>query len=966
MEKILTSTEDFDVELFDRVVESFYTPEDAEHKRAQEVLMAFRDHPDSWARVSSIMQESKDTKAKVFSLQVLERTVKIRWSMLGDGQKESVRGYVINQIVTYIEQRKKEKVDERILQKLNQILVEILKREWPQQWAMLIMELLEASSKDFVLCINTFRVLEQFCDDIYNFPKSMVRARAEELRREMGKHLNATYTLGYAILDKMSKGEVAVPKELVEATLSIVLKIVPEMEKNAERDAELTDVVCRYIDTEFSTAAIQILSVVLEKEVEEKDREVKNEMAKRVFVSMSAFAEKYVREFELAYKGALKEHYGRLIEKDRMLIKKIVLYFSKAYEYGKQMEVMGCNTVEPLEVLLEISKVNEFEIFRLCTEFWHKLVRELFLEFPFSPAPVRQPAGLRRGRYSAILPKLARVLIEQMPRPEEVLITENENGEVVMERLSETEYIVHYTEVKETLFNIASIVSGGLGHFLQSEAEQLFGIEWSRERASKIAWAIGAISESMSVTDEKDFLIKIVTVFLKLCERKSDPGDRAIIASCLMYIISQNPRFLQAHWTFLSIITQKIVEFMSERVEGVAEMACDIFVIIMTKCGKEMSVVQEKGKKPMAERVLETLPEIVAPLAERPYLVERVYEGMCYMVGNRVRELLKYAVPDLFVSALDTKEALQNAVHAVRKVRIVCSTNNTAVEYTKAREIAIEDVYIQMQRIYERLWTVGYCSPVVAKWIGILKKEMLDTLIVIATHFSIEFVHRGFMGVCSQIILLPMTTQKVCEFVPATLDLLAALCRRTVQDTLRMVEQIAEPVAKIVLNDPIENEELMKAFYNMLCASIRVQSHPGTIESIEWIAFGASQTHREVSEMCIETIAYILSKGSIEVIRAGYFGLLECIVGAALDKDHEGGIDALLQSLSALVRYSIEGRCPNQEEVTNIFGSRLYATFSHLKSGEICAFIHEVYNNANSHDGLLSVIDDFRVRSRTI
>jgi len=973
MEKILESSEDFDVELFDRVVAVFYTPGHPEQKRAEKVLALFRYHPDSWARTSAILRESREVKSKIFSLQVLEKMVKMRWSVLTEEQKEGVREYIVESILEHsVESRgeKEERKEERskketVLKGMNQILIEIIKREWPEKWPTLIPDLLAASNGDSRVCKNTFNILDDLCNDIFNFPKTMVAARAKALQEQMRREFAEIFRLVYSILEKVSVGEVSVPGELVVASMEILRRILPHLEMGYVLQTNISEIVCRYVDTAFNAEAIEVLKEVLEKEPQESEREAFHEVVRGVFVNMSAFIEKYLREFESAHRGKLKEHYSRMTEKNAATVKKMVLFFSRAYDYSKQLEALSANTVGPLHSLLEISKVGEFEIFRLCTEFWHKFVKELFSEFPFSPAPSKQPPGLRRARYGGVLVELAKVLVAQMPRPEEVLITENEDGEVVLERLSETEYITNYTEVKETLFNIASIISGGLSAFLLSEAQQLFGTGWSRERANKIAWATGAISESMGPSEEKEFLIHIFGAFLKLCESKREAGDRAIVASCIMYVISQNPRFLQSYWGFLSVTTTKIFEFMRETQEGVPEMACEVFLTIMSKCGKEMGVVHEKEKRPMVEEILEKLPETIEPLKGRPYLVERVYEGMCHMVGNRVGELLKCSLSEIYSPVLDVKEGVQECTRSVRKIKVVASAK-VGGEFARAREAAIEEIYPQLQKIHEKLAGTRHHMPQVQKSVEILKKEVVDVFIVVADNFSIGFIHRNFINVCSQIVLHPLTSGSGGGFVPEGLDLLAALCRRTVQGTLPLVEQMAEPVSKVVMSDPVSNENLMKSFFNMICTSVKVHNRPSTIEVIEWIAFGAGQSHRDVSEKCIEAIAHVLNRGSIEIIRVGFFGLLECIVGASLDKDHEGGKDALIESLSTLTRYSIEGKCPTQSEVTSIFGGRLQTIFAHLTHEDVQEFIDRCYAGVNSHDALADNIDDFRVKIRTI
>jgi hypothetical protein len=44
--------------------------------------------------------------------------------------------------------------------------------------------------------------------------------------------------------------------------------------------------------------------------------------------------------------------------------------------------------------------------------------------------------------------------------------------------------------------------------------------------------------------------------------------NKAVVASNIMYIVGQYPRFLKAHWKFLKTVVNKLFEFMHETHEG--------------------------------------------------------------------------------------------------------------------------------------------------------------------------------------------------------------------------------------------------------------------------------------------------------------------------------------------------------------------------------------------------------------
>lgn len=88
------------------------------------------------------------------------------------------------------------------------------------------------------------------------------------------------------------------------------------------------------------------------------------------------------------------------------------------------------------------------------------------------------------------------------------------------------------------------------------------GSEWSWRNLNTLCWAVGSISGAMPEEDEKRFLVIVIKDLLGLCEQKRGKDNKAIIASNIMYIVGQYPRFLRIHWRFLKTVINKLFEFM--------------------------------------------------------------------------------------------------------------------------------------------------------------------------------------------------------------------------------------------------------------------------------------------------------------------------------------------------------------------------------------------------------------------
>ena len=55
-------------------------------------------------------------------------------------------------------------------------------------------------------------------------------------------------------------------------------------------------------------------------------------------------------------------------------------------------------------------------------------------------------------------------------------------------------------------------------------------------------------------------MVTVIKDLLNLCEMKRGKDNKAVIASNIMYVVGQYPRFLRAHWKFLRTVVNKLFE----------------------------------------------------------------------------------------------------------------------------------------------------------------------------------------------------------------------------------------------------------------------------------------------------------------------------------------------------------------------------------------------------------------------
>lgn len=90
--------------------------------------------------------------------------------------------------------------------------------------------------------------------------------------------------------------------------------------------------------------------------------------------------------------------------------------------------------------------------------------------------------------------------------------------------------------------------------------------------------------------------------------------NKAIVASNIMYVVGQYPRFLRAHWKFLKTVVNKLFEFMHETHDGVQDMACDTFIKIAIKCRRHFVTIQPNEACTFIDEILGSMSSIICDL----------------------------------------------------------------------------------------------------------------------------------------------------------------------------------------------------------------------------------------------------------------------------------------------------------------------------------------------------------------
>ena len=141
------------------------------------------------------------------------------------------------------------------------------------------------------------------------------------------------------------------------------------------------------------------------------------------------------------------------------------------------------------------------------------------------------------------------LMVSRMAKPEEVLIVEDENGNIVSETLKDNDVLVQYKIMRRlsSTSRTSTTRTRDADARQAREPAQRQGVQL--ERLNTLCWAIGSISGSMAEDQENRFLVTAIRDLLNLCEitRGKDTRLSSRRTSCTSWPV---PRFLRLHWKF--------------------------------------------------------------------------------------------------------------------------------------------------------------------------------------------------------------------------------------------------------------------------------------------------------------------------------------------------------------------------------------------------------------------------------
>lgn len=1045
MESILDFSSDLDIAVLDQVVDTFYKGSGAQQKQAQDILTKFQEHPDAWQRADKVLQFSNNPQTKFIGLTILDKLITTKWKLLPEDQRVGIRNFVVGMIIVMCQDDALFHSQKNLINKSDLTLVQILKQEWPQNWPDFIPELIGSSNSSLNVCENNMIILKLLSEEVFDYSaEQMTQAKSLHLKTSMSKEFEQIFKLCYQVLEQGSS------TSLIVAALESLLRYLLWIPYRYIYESNILELLSTKFLMLAETRAVTLKCLT---EVSNLEIPLDNSRIKTQTVLFFQNSLQQIAGNVIPVTADLKATYTTATGMDQSFLQDFAMflttYLARHRSLLEELSSTDSSLRELLlnahQYLIQLSKIDERELFKTTLDYWHNLVAALFLEVQQLPHnemnPLMQlsmgsqsitsnsgalnPEFLRRFPlkkhiYDEICSQLRWVIIENMVRPEEVLIVENDEGEIVREFVKESDTIQLYKSEREVLVYLTHLDVIDTEEIMISKlARQIDGSEWSWHNINTLCWAIGSISGTMSEETEKRFVVTVIKDLLALTDKKRGKDNKAVVASNIMYVVGQYPRFLKAHWNFLRTVVLKLFEFMHETHEGVQDMACDTFIKIVQKCKYHFVIQQPRESEPFIQTIIKDIQETTADL--QPQQVHTFYKACGLIVseernvGERDRLLSELMqLPNMAWDAIvEQSSANTDLLLDSETVKIIANIikTNVAVCTSMGADFysQLGHIYFNMLQLYRAVSSMinvqvaneGLIATKTPKVRGLrtIKKEILKLVeIYISKAKNLEVV---------EVLVEPLLNAVLEDYmknVPDARDAEVLNCMTTVvhkvghmipQGVILILQSVFECTLNMINNDFTEYPEHRVEFYKLLKA-INEKSFNALLELpaaafklfVDSICWAFKHNNREVEvnglQIALDLVKNIEKlNGSAfanEFFKNFYFTFVSETFYVLTDSDHKSGFSKqslLLMRLISLVEenkiavplYS-NGEAPdgtsNQVYLNEYLANMLGNAFPHLAREQVINFLAALLKQYKDPSKFNGTLRDFLVQIKEV
>ncbi|KAI9314458.1 armadillo-type protein [Dichotomocladium elegans] len=689
------------VALLDQTVSALNQGNPASHSQAQAILAAFQSWDDAWHVVDQILERSSIMQTKFIALGILDRFIVAKWKKLPIEQRLAIRNFIAGAIVACSGDKARMISERPYLNKLNMVLVQIVKKEWPEEWPTFITEIVTSAQADMNICENNMIILRLLSEEVFDASEEkQARWKTDKLKSQMVAEFDHVLALGCEVLQKVASGS------LVINTLDSLLRFLSWLPGTAIFETELISVLCARLEPRQQQP---IRNLVLRCFSEIVGRRELVQGCEMNLVSLDHLVMRAAHQI-IPAENDIGAAYDNADSEDQAFIYHYAFFLTQALTTQKEIIASLNQSVylQALTDLLRLSRINENEIWNTCLDYWVILTSELCTSSPF-PSQVDQ----------AIFKELRRIIPEKMTNPDKTVVIDDDDdggGGSALKFEAKSGNIGQYEAIKKLLCNLTMLGRDDMKVAVLSSLRscQNDGAFISAQKLLRTTWVVGAISGVMPEAEEQQF----IEHYMKELDTFSR-ANRNVAIVCMLHLSGHYPQVLIRHRDFLKQTLGLILECLHDKEASIRSMAYHTFNLVCSSCKSSLALADAQGCPILLQELLGNISSLVTDLESQQ--IAEIYRGVSYIFSATSPEYKQkqmagfmeapnQALRSLVVEAQHPNlEALKMFTNLIRINMAVCTAMGPEFCYQ------LQSIYPDLIRLYQRISQPAVSSALMSK-----------------------------------------------------------------------------------------------------------------------------------------------------------------------------------------------------------------------------------------------------------
>lgn len=259
------------------------------------------------------------------------------------------------------------KRERMLLNKMNLILVKILKNEWPKNWPSFIPDIVSASRTNMSLCENNMVILKLLSEEIFDFSaEQMTTVKAKNMKQQLCGEFSEIFQLCSEVLEKAQK------PSLIISTLEALLRFLRWIPLGYIFETDLVSNLTQKFLTVpvFRNSALKCITEVC-------SLPVSPEYQARLVQIFQVTMESLVTMLPMNQNLNLNDAYQNSGTEEQRFLQNLALFFASSL--GTHLKFFESHIDKEKIILahlylLKLSMVEDREVFKVCLEYWSKFV----------------------------------------------------------------------------------------------------------------------------------------------------------------------------------------------------------------------------------------------------------------------------------------------------------------------------------------------------------------------------------------------------------------------------------------------------------------------------------------------------------------------------------------------------------------------------------------------------------------